>query len=182
MPPSKNTLDLNACPSLDPFGGTNPSLLRRGKEALLRVNPEPSTRAQAEGQPQAFRPGSRRGDIYHPQQSVTSEKCGGLLPFVMWDGDGSYTGATISGYVLSHIGQSILATCSLSGSLCTQLPACICCANTPPLNIIRSVTISKAVIRFITSHAHEFEPSSSGTRIAEVHIDCYGNHFVIRWP
>jgi TonB family protein len=39
---------------IDPFGGG------KGQEAPLRVNPEPSTRAQAEGQAQAFRPGSRR--------------------------------------------------------------------------------------------------------------------------
>jgi len=38
----------------DPFGGARPRLLRRGKEALLRVNPE---RAQA------FSQGSRRVDI-----------------------------------------------------------------------------------------------------------------------
>jgi len=38
----------------DPFGGAKPRLLRRGKEAPLRVNPE---------QAQAFRPGSRRVDI-----------------------------------------------------------------------------------------------------------------------
>jgi hypothetical protein len=31
-----------------------------GRKALLRVNPEPSTRAQAEGQAPAFMPGSRR--------------------------------------------------------------------------------------------------------------------------
>jgi hypothetical protein len=43
---------------VDPFGGVKPRLLRRGKKAPLRVNPEPlglsdstelSTRAQAEG-------------------------------------------------------------------------------------------------------------------------------------
>jgi len=39
---------------IDPFGGARPRLLRRGKEALLRVNPE---RAQA------FSQGSRRVDI-----------------------------------------------------------------------------------------------------------------------
>jgi len=39
---------------VDPFGGAKPRLLRRGKEAPLRVNPE---------QAQAFRPGSRRVDF-----------------------------------------------------------------------------------------------------------------------
>jgi hypothetical protein len=34
-------------PILDPFGGANPSLLRRGKAASLRVNPK---------QAQVFRP------------------------------------------------------------------------------------------------------------------------------
>jgi hypothetical protein len=43
-------------PYLDLFGGTKPRLLRRGKEAPLRVNPE---------QTQAFRPGSRRVDFFH---------------------------------------------------------------------------------------------------------------------
>jgi len=41
-------------PKIDPFGGAKPRLLRRGKEAPLRVNPE---------QAQAFRPGSRRVDF-----------------------------------------------------------------------------------------------------------------------
>ena len=40
---------------IDPFGGAKPRLLRRGKEAPLRVNPE---------QAQAFRPGSRRVDLH----------------------------------------------------------------------------------------------------------------------
>jgi hypothetical protein len=39
---------------VDPFGGAKPRLLRRGKEAPLRVNPE---------QAQALRPGSRRVDL-----------------------------------------------------------------------------------------------------------------------
>jgi hypothetical protein len=39
---------------LDPFGGAKPRLLRWGKEAPLRVNPE---------QAQVFRPGSRRVDF-----------------------------------------------------------------------------------------------------------------------
>jgi hypothetical protein len=39
---------------VDPFGGAKPCLLRQGKKALLRVNPE---------QAQAFRPGSRRVDL-----------------------------------------------------------------------------------------------------------------------
>jgi len=39
---------------IDPFGGAKPRLLRRGKGAPLRVNPE---------QAQAFRPGSRRVDF-----------------------------------------------------------------------------------------------------------------------
>jgi hypothetical protein len=39
---------------LDPFGGAKPRLLRRGKGAPLRVNPE---------QAQALRPGSRRFDL-----------------------------------------------------------------------------------------------------------------------
>jgi hypothetical protein len=38
----------------DPFGGAKPRLLRPGKEASLRVNPE---------QARAFRPGSRRVDF-----------------------------------------------------------------------------------------------------------------------
>ena len=41
-------------PEVDPFGGAKPCLLRRGKEAPLRVNPE---------QARAFRPGSRGVDF-----------------------------------------------------------------------------------------------------------------------
>jgi len=41
--------------AFDPFDGAKPRLLRRGKEAPLRVNPE---------QAQAFRPGSRRVDFH----------------------------------------------------------------------------------------------------------------------
>jgi Fe-S oxidoreductase len=40
---------------IDPFGGAKPRLLRRGKEAPLRVNPD---------QAQAFRPGSRRVHLH----------------------------------------------------------------------------------------------------------------------
>jgi len=40
---------------LDPFDGAKPRLLRRDKEAPLRVNPE---------QAQAFRPESRRVDFW----------------------------------------------------------------------------------------------------------------------
>jgi hypothetical protein len=32
---------------LDPFGGTKPRLAGRGKEALLRVNPQPLARSKA---------------------------------------------------------------------------------------------------------------------------------------
>jgi len=46
--------DLESRGIFDPFGGAKPRLLRRGKEASLRVNPE---------QAQAFRPGSRRVDF-----------------------------------------------------------------------------------------------------------------------
>jgi len=51
---SRNVLfsDRDFC--VDPFGGAKPCLLRRGKEAPLRVNPE---------QARAFRPGSRRVDL-----------------------------------------------------------------------------------------------------------------------
>ena len=46
---------------IDPFGGAKPRLLRRGKEAPLRVNPE---------QAQVFRPGSRRVDLHcHTEHS-----------------------------------------------------------------------------------------------------------------
>jgi len=41
--------------NIDPFGGAKSRLLRWGKEAPLRVNPE---------QAQAFRPGSRRVDTF----------------------------------------------------------------------------------------------------------------------
>jgi hypothetical protein len=50
-------------PILDPFGGAKPRLLRRGKEAPLRVNPE---------QAQAFRPGSRRVDFAYILQKFPS--------------------------------------------------------------------------------------------------------------
>jgi len=47
---------------VDPFGGAEPSLLRRGKEAPLRVNPQ---------QAQAFRPGSRRVDLVEVARRIT---------------------------------------------------------------------------------------------------------------
>jgi two-component system nitrate/nitrite response regulator NarL len=53
---------------LDPFGGAKPRLLRRSKEAPLRVNPEPSARAQAEGKPPAFMLGIRRVDYLTPRE------------------------------------------------------------------------------------------------------------------
>ena len=48
--------------TVDPFGGAEPRLLRRGKEAPLRVNPE---------QAQAFRPGCRRVDFLSSQAYKT---------------------------------------------------------------------------------------------------------------
>jgi all-trans-retinol 13,14-reductase len=52
-------------PEVDPFGGAKPRLLRRGKEAPLRVNPE-----QARG----FRPGSRRVDSNRSILGKVAEK------------------------------------------------------------------------------------------------------------
>jgi hypothetical protein len=53
--------------TLDPFDGAEPRLLRRSKEAPLRVNPEPfgCTRGLelVERQATALRPGSRRVDF-----------------------------------------------------------------------------------------------------------------------
>ena len=56
-------------PSIDPFGGAKPRLLRRGKEAPLRVNPE---------QAPAFRPGSRRVDVNPPLPPFTKGGLGGI--------------------------------------------------------------------------------------------------------
>ena len=52
-------------PEVDPFGGAKPRLLRRGKEAPLRVNPE---------QARAFRPGSRRVDSNRSILGKVAEK------------------------------------------------------------------------------------------------------------
>jgi hypothetical protein len=54
IPPYNASSSLMSILILDPFGGAKPRLLRRGKEAPLRVNPE---------QAQALRPGSRRVDL-----------------------------------------------------------------------------------------------------------------------
>jgi cytoskeletal protein CcmA (bactofilin family) len=50
---------------IDPFGGAMASLLRRGKETALRVNPE---------QAQAFGPASRRVDVFLNRNSVFEGK------------------------------------------------------------------------------------------------------------
>ncbi|MBP1700596.1 MAG: hypothetical protein H6Q41_5784 [Deltaproteobacteria bacterium] len=55
---------------IDPFGGARPRLLRRGKEALLRVNPD---------QAQAFRSGSPRVDIPMRMTYFKSTVLGGML-------------------------------------------------------------------------------------------------------
>jgi hypothetical protein len=55
---------------IGPFGDARPRLLRRGKEALLRVNPE---RAQA------FRPGRPRVDIPMRMTYFKSTVLGGML-------------------------------------------------------------------------------------------------------
>jgi hypothetical protein len=47
---------------IDPFGGAKPRLLRRGKEAPLRVNPEQAQAACPE-RSRRIRPGSRRVDL-----------------------------------------------------------------------------------------------------------------------
>ena len=49
--------------NIDPFGGAKPRVLRRRKEAPLRVNPEPLDLSSGRRRAQAFRPGSRRVDI-----------------------------------------------------------------------------------------------------------------------
>jgi type IV pilus biogenesis/stability protein PilW len=62
----------NQATNVDPIGGAKPRLLRRGKEAPLRVNPE---------QAQAFRPGSRRVDS--PQTTIETQKDGPALAVVL---------------------------------------------------------------------------------------------------
>ena len=58
---------------IDPFDGAKLRLSRRGKEAPLRVNPEPLGYTQGlelvERQAQAFSPGSRRVDIWDKLKS-----------------------------------------------------------------------------------------------------------------
>jgi hypothetical protein len=51
---------------VDPFGGANLRLLRRGKELPVRVNPEPLGLSSGRRRARAFRPGSRRVDEYFP--------------------------------------------------------------------------------------------------------------------
>jgi hypothetical protein len=60
--------------AVDPFGGAKSRLLRRRKEAPLRVNPEPSTRAQAEGQAQAF--GSASSASFKPSRAKSRDRPG----------------------------------------------------------------------------------------------------------
>ena len=67
--------------AVDPFGGSKPRLLRRGKEAPLRVNPE---------QAQALRPGSRRVDVEgvvrSPRSLCVRLRTGALQHLGAWAG------------------------------------------------------------------------------------------------